>query len=292
MFGSRTTATTRRATAAAVAAASTLTVLTSAGPAAASTAQARVGGAQVVCTSSQPGLAARLADDVADAIRPRQDSSALAVYDRRTGTTCEFRADVHYDSASVVKVSVLAALLRKAQEEDRRLTRDEVDLTTAMVTRSDNAATSTLWRRIGRERFAQFLSLAGMRNTEPGRNGVWGLTQVTARDQVKLLRLLTASNPVLNAESRAYALTLMNRVVPSQRWGVPAGAPDSATVHVKNGWLPRATGAWRVHSIGAFTHGGNDYGIAVLSQGNRRMDYGVGTIQGVAKAVHRGLGRR
>lgn len=292
MFGSRTSATKRRAVAAAVAAASTLTVLTSASPAAASTAQARVGGSQVVCSSSQPGLAARLAEDVAGAIRGRQDSSAVAVYDRRTGTTCEFRAGARYDSASVVKVSVLAALLRKAQEEHRKLTPREVELTTAMVTRSDNAATSTLWRSIGRERFGRFLSLAGMRETVPGRNGVWGLTQVTARDQAKLLRLLTASNPVLTAESRAYALTLMNKVVPGQRWGVPAGAPGSATVHVKNGWLPRAEGAWRVHSIGAFTHGGNDYGIAVLSQGNRTMDYGVATIQGVAKAVHRELGRR
>ncbi|SCK18238.1 serine hydrolase [Streptomyces sp. WMMB 322] len=292
MFGSHTSGAGRRAAAAAVAAASALTVLTSAGPASASTAQARVGGSQVVCTSPQPGLASRLAQDIAGAVRDRRDSPALAVYDRRTGSRCEFRADARYDSASIVKVSVLAALLRKAQEEHRELTPREVRSTTAMITRSDNAATSTLWRRIGRDRFAQFLSLAGMRDTAPGRKASWGLTQVTARDQVKLLRLLTAPNPVLTPASRAYALGLMNRVVPSQRWGVPAGAPGSATVHVKNGWLPRSTGAWRVHSVGAFTHGGNDYGIAVLSQGNRTMRYGIATIQDVAEAVHRDLGRR
>jgi hypothetical protein len=78
----------------------------------------------------------------------------------------------------------------------------------------------------------------------------------------------------------------MNKVVTGQRWGVPAGAPNNATVHVKNGWLPRATHKWRVHSIGAFTGNGNDYGIVVLSEDDKTMDYGVATIQKIARVIH------
>lgn len=61
------------------------------------------------------------------------------------------------------------------------------------------------------------------------------------------------------------------------------------TVQVKNGWLPRATHGWRVHSIGAFTGKGHDYGITVLTQDNKTMNDGVNTIQAVARAVHKDL---
>lgn len=70
---------------------------------------------------------------------------------------------------------------------------------------------------------------------------------------------------------------------------MPTGSPASATVHVKNGWLQRATDGWRVHSVGAFTGSGHDYGMAVLSSGNLTMDYGVATIEGAARVIHRDL---
>lgn len=116
-----------------------------------------------------------------------------------------------------------------------------------------------------------------------------GLTQITAGDQVKLLRLLTSDNHVLGERARAYALRLMNRVVPDQRWGTPAGAPGTATVHVKNGWLQRSANGWRVNSVGVFTGGGHDYGMAVLSHGSRTMEDGVTTVERAARAVNRDL---
>ncbi|MGP4002416.1 serine hydrolase [Streptomyces sp. 8N706] len=289
----------RRTVAAVAAAGSVLTVLATAGPAGASTARAAVGDAQVVCTSRQPGLAARLSQDIAGSLRGRQGSSALALYDRRTATTCDLKSDTAFDSASVVKVTVLGALLRQAMEAHRGLTPREVTLTTAMITESDNASTSALWRQVGDQGISRFLSLAGMRDTVPGADGRWGLTQITARDQLTLLRLLTSDNAVLDRTARDYALGLMRRVVPEQRWGVPAGAPGAAAVHVKNGWLPRPAGGWRVHSIGTFTcHDGvgdcagdsdSDDGIVVLSQGSPTMEYGIATIQGASRVLHRDL---
>ncbi|MGW2917470.1 serine hydrolase [Streptomyces angustmyceticus] len=289
MHGSRTATRTRRGLAAAVVAGALLTALTTATSASASTASTPVGGSKVVCTSGKPGLAPTLSQDLADALHGRKGSSALALYDRPTRTRCEFKAGAHFDSASVVKVTVLGALLRQTQETHRALTPHEVKLTTDMITKSDNAATSALWHQIGAAGIQHFLSLAGMRHTVPGAGKAWGLTQVTAGDQLRLMQLLTTDNTVLTASSRGYALDLMHGVEADQRWGVPAGAPAETSVHVKNGWLPRDTGGWRVNSVGTFTCTGHDYGLAVLSTGNRTMDYGIDTVESAARVVHRDL---
>ncbi|WP_346660056.1 serine hydrolase [Streptomyces sp. WMMB303] len=255
------------------------------------TARAQVGSSHVVCRSHDRALAHKLSGAVAAALRPRHSTTAVALYDRSSGTSCAFRASATYDSASVVKATLLGALLRRAEEEHRTLTRQEKQRATAMITTSDNEATSALWSQVGRGGVQHFLDLAGMRETEPGPQGSWGLTQVTARDEVSLLELLTSDNRVLDAGSRAYALGLMSEVVPGQRWGAPAGAPKDARVQVKNGWLPRAAHGWRVNSVGAFTDGGHDYGIAVLSQDNRTMAYGVDTVEAASRAIHRRLAR-
>ena len=126
-------------------------------------------------------------------------------------------------------------------------------------------------------------------DTDDGPGCYWGLTQVTAHDETLLLRLLLTANTVLTGNSRAYALRLMAQVIFSQRWGVPAGAPRSVTVHVKNGWLPRATHGWRINSIGGFTWSKGWYSIVVLSMDNPNMSYGITTVEAIARVIHRGL---
>ena len=103
-----------------------------------------------------------------------------------------------------------------------------------------------------------------------------------------LLELLATPNSVLTASSRSYQLGLMAKVIPGQRWGTPAGAPAGVTVHVKNGWLPDDTG-WHINSIGAFTGKGKDYMIAVLTDDNPSEQYGIDTIERVARLVHQDL---
>ncbi|MFF0849626.1 serine hydrolase [Streptomyces sp. NPDC003280] len=254
-----------------------------AGPAAAATAPT------VSCTSAKAGLAAKLKKDITAALANRKGTVAIGLYDRSTKTTCTLRATTAYDSASTVKVTVLATLLWDAKKHNRYLTDREASLAKAMITKSDNNATSTLWKQLGMTKIKGFLSAAGMTRTVPGANGYWGLTQENVTDEQKLLKLLTARNSVLSDNSRAYILKLMNQVVSSQRWGTPAGAPSTVTVHVKNGWLQRSTHGWRVHSLGTFDGGGHDYMMSVLTHGNSTMSYGVTTIQNVAKAIHKDL---
>ncbi|MFE6816881.1 serine hydrolase [Streptomyces sp. NPDC057677] len=258
-------------------------VVAGAAPAAAATAP------QVSCTSSQPGLAAKLQRDITAALASRAGTVAVGLRDRTTNTTCTLRATTSYDSASVVKVTVLATLLWDAKKTNRQLTSRETTLATAMITKSDNAATTSLWNQLGVTKVKGFLAAAGMTRTVPGSGGYWGLTRINVTDEQRLLSLITARNTVLSDNSRAYILKLMGRVVTSQKWGTPAGAPSSVGVHVKNGWLQRATRGWRVHSIGAFQGGGHDYTITVLTDGNSSMTYGVNTIQAVSRAIHRDL---
>ncbi|MGX1882627.1 serine hydrolase [Streptomyces sp. NPDC055287] len=272
-----------RAAIAAALAGVVLVPVAGAAPAAAATAPA------VACTSGKAGLAAKLTADITAALRGRKSTTAISLYDRTTKTTCTLRATQKYDSASVVKVTVLATLLWDAKKTNRYLTARENSLATAMITKSDNNATTTLWRQLGMTKIKGFLQAAGMTQTVPGTGGYWGLTQITARDEQKLLSLLTAKNTVLSDNSRAYTLNLMAKVISSQRWGTPAGAPSTARIQVKNGWLPRSTHGWRVHSVGAFTGRGHDYSIAVLTHDNPTMNDGVNTIQAVSRAIHKDL---
>jgi hypothetical protein len=204
--------------------------------------------ASAICrSSSHPALAARISGDIQAARRGRVSSVAVAADDPAVGLTCSLNGSRHFDSASVVKVTILGAILRKALDQHRFLTDTEAARLRAMITKSDNAAASALWAELGHGALQHFLNLAGMRHTVLGPGGVWGLTQITAPDEILLLRLLLKPDAVLSPNSRSYALQLMAQVIPSQRWGVPAGAPTSLTAHVKNGWLPRP------RTAGAFT---------------------------------------
>ncbi|MCQ8836391.1 class A beta-lactamase-related serine hydrolase [Streptomyces malaysiensis] len=268
---------------AALAAGALVPTVVSVGSAHAATPQA------AICASDKPELAEKLSEDINSALDGASATTAISLHDRTTNTTCALDADRKFDSASTVKVTVLATLLWDAQKDDRALTQEEKDRATAMITKSDNDATTALWNQLGAAKVNAFLLAAGMTNTVLDSEGHWGLTQITANDEEKLLQLVTHANPVLGEDSRAYILKLTGEVIPSQRWGTPAGAPGDAQVHVKNGWLERATNGWRVHSLGAFTGGDHDYTITVLTQDNATMDDGIANIEGIARAVHENL---
>jgi beta-lactamase class A len=259
-----------------------------AGPAVAASSAAAASTA-ICASSSHPALAGRISRAVEAARRGRVSFVAVEVDDPGAGVVCRLDSTSHFDSASVVKVIILGTLLRKDQAEHRSLTRTERALAWAMITRSDNGAASALWAATGRTWLQRFLNLAGMTHTILGPGAAWGLTRITAADETRLLWLLLQANRVLDTSSRDYALALMADVIGSQRWGVPAGAPRSLVVHVKNGWLPLAPYGWRINSIGGFTGHGSRYSIVVLTQDNPSMAYGVRTVEAIAQVVNRDL---
>jgi beta-lactamase class A len=234
-------------------------------------------------------LAAKLSADIQAALRGRDGHHAVTVYDAVTQVSCHTGGTRHFDSASIVKAIILGALLRWHQETGKPLSAWEKEQATLMITESDNGAATNLWDEVGMGRLQHFLNLAKMSETQLGRDGYWGLTQATSHDEMLLLELLTLANSVLSSYSRSYELGLMSKVISSQRWGTPAGAPRDVTVHVKNGWLPDARG-WHINSIGAFTGKNHkNYLMAVLTDGSPTERYGIDTVEAVARVVHRDL---
>jgi beta-lactamase class A len=241
-----------------------------------------------ICASAaHPKLAARLARNITSAVHGRHSAVGLTVADPRLDLACRLDRASHFYAASVIKVTIISALLRKIGGR-AHMTKKQRSLAWAMITESDNDAATALWDEVGLRHLQRFLSLARMSHTRLDW-GAWGLSRITARDELTLLKLLTSPGQVLSTTSRRYVLYLMAHVVAAERWGVTAGAPANVTVHVKNGWLPFPGADWRINSIGAFNGRGTAYQIAVLTAGNRSMSYGIATIQAAARVINRDI---
>ncbi|MER6985101.1 serine hydrolase [Streptomyces carpinensis] len=226
------------------------------------------------------------------AAQPRSTAhvtSAVLDLDGASREPAVYGEDVPYDTASIIKVDILAALLLQAQDAGRHLTAQERAHAEPMIRHSDNTAANALWRQIGQ---APGLETAnkrlGLTATKGGPGPKWGLTQTTARDQIQLLRAVfdggtaNAAAGALNEESRTYIHTLMSRVADDQAWGVSAAAGSEWAL--KNGWLQRnTTGLWDVNSVGRITAGGHHYLVAVLSNGNASMSDGVALVEKTAR---------
>ncbi len=246
--------------------------------------------APAACSSSiAPELAARLSADIADAQSGHRGRIAFTIRDTEHQLSCAGNADTHFDTASIVKVTILGAVLRRAEEEHRYLADAEADDLRLMITKSDNDAATRLWDSLGLDRLQAFLRLAGMSDTVLATDRRWGLTRTTAADQMKLLDVYTSDLGVITPAARTYGLKLMSQVQADQRWGTPYGAPADVRVQVKNGWAALGGGGWRVHSLGVFTSADHHYRMAVLTDGNAGKADGVDTIQRIAEVVHRHL---
>ncbi|MCC5475138.1 serine hydrolase [Streptomyces barringtoniae] len=194
--------------------------------------------------------------------------------------------DAAFDTASIVKVDILATLLLQAQDAGRPLTAAEKAYATKMIENSDNASATALWHTIGR---ADGLDAAnkrfGLTATSGGEGELWGLTQTTAADQLVLLQQVFGEDSRLSAASRTYVQGLMKSVEADQRWGVSAAAEGNSWA-LKNGWLARSTtGLWDVNSIGRITVDGTGCLVAVLSKGTRTQAEGIALVEAAARAA-------
>ncbi|MBM7440777.1 serine hydrolase [Streptomyces sp. HB132] len=246
--------------------------------------------AAVSSASSPPAEAGRseepevdLDAELADALAPLADGAdvSVAVLDTGSGAGAAY-GDGSYDTASIVKVDILAALLLQAQDEGRELNGAEHAYAEAMIRRSDNTSATELLKVIGGEEGLDSANeRLGLTATEAAR--AWGLTRTTASDQVRLLEAVFRADSVLSAASRAYVTELMGQVDADQRWGVSAAGADAV---LKNGWMPRTTtGLWDVNSIGRVESGGRTLLVAVLSRGHATKEAGVSLVESVAKAA-------
>jgi hypothetical protein len=220
------------------------------------------------------------------------------VYDDKTGKFWTLGHGAPQDEASIVKVDILETLLAEHRTARTALPASDVTLAQEMIEDSDNDAATALWNEIGgAQGISAYNRAVGLTETTPSDCVVcagfawpgWGLSTTTASDQIALLRELLHRNAQLTRAQQAFALGLMEGVTPSQRWGVADGVSLSATVALKNGWLPLTSSGndWQINSIGWVSGGGRDYLIAVLTTGDPTEQYGIDTIDGLSAMVWR-----
>jgi Beta-lactamase enzyme family len=229
---------------------------------------------------------------VAAAIPPGPEEVTAAVYDRGSNTTWLLNPGDLQDTASIVKVDILATALWQAQDAGlSALPAGEDQVAVPMIEQSDNDAATSLFNDVGgAASVATFDQVAGLDATTPFTN--WGLTTTTTADQVKLMEDFAYPNPLLSTASRAYGLSLMENVEPDQAWGVSGGVPPGVQVALKNGWLPLNTADtdWQINSIGWISGAGRDYVLAVMVTGAPSETDGISTIGELSQLIYAEMG--
>jgi beta-lactamase class A len=222
----------------------------------------------------------------------RTGNISIAIDDLRTGQMFTYRPGIDEQTASIVKVTILATLLDETQGQ-RALTATETNETVGMIEESDNDDATALWNDDGgAPAIARFCASARCTDTHPNTQGYWGETLTTASDQIEILRQLIEPHSLLTAASQAYELNLMRNVTSWERWGVPTGIPASVSVAVKNGWVPIVAGNWQINTIGYVDAAGATaprYLLAILTNNDPTENYGIATDDALSQYIWQDL---
>jgi hypothetical protein len=159
---------------------------------------------------------AQMIPAISSYVATRADNVTVGVEDLTTGQIYQFRPGVVENTASTLKVDILATLLVQAQGAGRPLTPEEQSLAVPMIEESLDSAADSLWTTLGPGAVGAFEREAGMTSTVPATDGVWGTTTTTALDRLAMIRTVVEPNSLLTDASRAYVLDLMEHITPSQ----------------------------------------------------------------------------
>ncbi|HWO51494.1 MAG TPA: serine hydrolase, partial [Ornithinibacter sp.] len=218
----------------------------------------------------------------------RVGTIGLAVRDNRDGQNFFWRPRT-LQSYSTIKVLILVALLKRAQDRGVRLTSTQKSLASRMIRYSDNVATDTLLAQIGVSTCQRVAGQLGMTRTvvRGGSSGWWGHSTTTTRDLLRLMNSLVVGT-YLSPGRRDYVQNLMAAVTSSQQWGLGDPLPDAVHVEQKNGWGPMSTG-YRLNCVGHVSGYGRSYQLAILSTSPNGFSYGKTTINRVSRIVYDAL---
>ncbi len=148
-----------------------------------------------------------------------------------------------------------------------------------MIEASDNAAASQVYGLVGADGLEEVARRADM--TRFTASPAWGDSTITAGDYARLFGEL---DRLAGGDRRDYVRHLLSNITPEQSWGIPASAGDRWEVFFKGGWRPTTSGQL-VHQAALVEHGDQRLAVTVLSDGNPSFDYGVETVEGVARRL-------
>jgi hypothetical protein len=239
----------------------------------------------VVVRSVSATLSARLAASVRAAVGGHRGRLSVGVIDASTGATAWYHAGRRYDTAGIVKMDILAALLYLDQRAGKPVTRTDRSLAAEMIRDSSDTAAARLWQAIGGDGGMAVANKAlRLRHTTWGPAGPWDLTSSTAADQLQLLEDMIATNSALHPGARGLAMRLLADGVAGKRWGVAAAASPATAYAVTDGSRPDPR-LWLADSIGVIGRNGHQLLIAVLSEGNRTQAVGTRVVRAAAMAA-------
>jgi hypothetical protein len=180
-------------------------------------------------------------------------------------------------SASVVKAMLLVAYLRRLDARGQHnIDSFSNSFLYPMIHVSDNSAATQTWSIVGDGGLYGVAHAAGM--TDFSIVGIWARAQISAADQAKFFFEMDSLIP---REFVGYARFLLSTIAGYESWGIPAVAhPRGYNVFFKGGW--RGTGLGQlVHQVGRLERHRLRFSIAVMTDGDPSMGYGIGTIEGV-----------
>jgi hypothetical protein len=203
---------------------------------------------------------------------------------------------------STIKVPVVLARYRLADERHETDRSGIDDLAARAITQSDNAAAAELFAQIETAKggltaasayVGEELAAAGdgrtrINTVNPG-NGfsTYGQTQWSLSAGTQFYRQL-ARNCLPPRDSTTRVLSLMEQVVPSQRWGIgSAHWPGVPSLRLKGGWGPDRNGRYLVRQFGVVeARNMRGFAVGLIAQPNDgQFGSGVRVLDDLAAAV-------
>jgi hypothetical protein len=184
-------------------------------------------------------------------------------------------------SASVVKAMLLVAYLRRLNAEGRHYVDSYSNsFLYPMINVSDNSAATQTWSIVGNAGLYAVARAAHM--TDYSVYTDWASSQISAADQA---RFFLEMDSLIPHEFVGYANRLLSTIAAYESWGIPAVArPRGYEVFFKGGW--RTTGLGQlVHQVARLQGDGRAFSIAVMTDGDPSMGYGIDTIEGITASL-------
>lgn len=186
-------------------------------------------------------------------------------------------------SASVLKAMLLVVYLDHPSVRGRPLHAGDRALLEPMIRWSDNVTAGRVLGIVGSGGVSSVAHRAGMRRfvLDPV---IWGRSRIDADDQT---RFFGSIDRRVVRRHRAFAMRLLARIVPAQRWGIGQVRPRGWALYFKGGW-GSGTGAVE-HQVALLRRGRQRVAVAVLTSGSPSHEYATRTLEGVFARLLRGL---
>jgi hypothetical protein len=215
-------------------------------------------------------------------LNSRGGHTALAVVDSE-GRMSGIRTHDQFITGSAVKAMLLVAYLRRLNAMGQHtVDPNSNSFLYPMINQSDNNAATQCWSIVGNGGLYALAHAAGMTDfsvdTNASWGSEWGAALLSAADQAKFFFEMDSLIP---KEFVGYARYLLSTIAGYESWGIPAVArPLGYRVFFKAGWRP-SPDTFLVHQIARLEGHHRTFSMAVMTDGDPDMGYGIDTIQGV-----------